>query len=423
MYTEIILYAIKCHQMYSFFVAKRYIWSKKDSGFTSLATWLSFFGIAIGVAALIIVTSVMNGFKVELLNKYSMARGHIVVKSSRKNHITNYKNILKSTNNIQEVVYAIPILETEALVIKDKVTRGIVVCGMDKAGLIDKKFISGGLDNIAIDNFKDCVFISARMSNILNVGVGDEVTLFVPNAKNTPLGPMPFEDVFRVGGIFDTGLYEYDCHYVLMPLDTLQNFLDLDDEISSVEILLKNSKNVNSVGKEIANNNNDYLKIMSFSHENNGMLQVLRVQKNILSLILFIIILVAAFNIISSLTMLSNSKNKDIAILRTIGATRLSVLSIFLMIGCMIGFGGTFLGIVLGVVIGRNISDIQAYIEGLLGYEIFDDSYFISSRLPCALEYSTVVQISIAAIVICILAAIYPAIKSSHVDPVKVLKS
>lgn len=382
-----------------------------------------FLGIAIGVAALIVVTSVMNGFKVDLLDKYSSAKGHIVSVGLGSRYISDYTPVVQSIGEIDNVLYAIPSIEQEALAINDRATHGVMIYGISKGDLQTKTFISQSLAMEDIDNFNATVFISKKLSNILHAGVGDTITLFVPNAINTPFGPVQREENFTIGGIFDTGLYEYDMNYVIMPLKDMQTFLELDDVVTGIEILLKNQNHLQKTSYEILHRYCDKLKVMSFLHSERGVFQVLQVQKNIMSLILLIVILVAAFNIVSSLTMLSNSKSKDIAILNTIGATRCAILRMFLYIGSIIGVCGSVVGVIFGILISRNIAAIQSWIEKTMQTQLFDDAYFLSSKLPSALDVMSILIIFISAITICVLSAIYPSIKSSRLNPIQVLKS
>ena len=356
--------------MYSGFIAAKYIRSNKGSGFTSLAIWLSFFAIAIGVAAIIIVTSVMDGFRVDLLDKYESANGHIKVEAASGGGIANYRDLSGKLSAVRNVVHAIPIVDQGAFAINGGSTHSVMVYGISRDDLLRKRFLSDAITQEAADRFTDHVLIGSKLAKSLRVSVGDDITLFIPNAIKTPFGPAPRESTFVVGGVFDTGLYEYDANCIVMPMNLMQDFLEIGDTARYIEILTTSTKKISEVvGGVAVSAAGESIRIFTFLHSESGVFKVLQVQKNIMSLILFIIIFVAAFNIISSLTMLSNSKARDIAVLRTIGATRGAIMRAFLLIGSIIGACGSLVGAICGVVISRNISAIQSWLEGVIGAE------------------------------------------------------
>ena len=406
------------------FIALRYLKSSKGTGFARVVTWFSFIGIALGVATLIIVTSVMNGFRIELLDKIVGMNGHIEVTTYGDVGIENYNalknNIKSSDTNINAVI---PQVEKQAVIMLPNNARGAIVQGLTINDLKDKKLISNNIESGNIDNFKlNKIFIGKRLSEILNAKINDKITLLIPDGVVTPFGKVPKEEEFEIAGIFQVGMNEYDKNFILMPLDTAQEFFDIKNKVSKIEIFLndidKVNKTANNLLKVVPNN----LQILDWQHADASIFHAVVVEKNVMTLILSIIVLVAMFNILSCLTMLSSNKIRDIAILRTMGMKRNSMLKIFIYIGSTIGVLGTMSGIGLGLLISLNIEKVKTILDKLSNSNVFNEEIYFLSQLPSKVDWNEVVIICSFSLILCFFATLYPAFKASKFNPIDALR-
>ena len=406
------------------FIALRYLRSSKGTGFTRLVTWFSFIGIALGVATLIVVTSVMNGFRIELLDKIVGMNGHIEVTTYGDVGINNYeqlkKNIKSFDNNINIVI---PQVERQVVLMSANNARGALVQGITLDDLKNKKLISNNIDPGNINNFKNNkVFIGKRLAEILNAKLNDKISILVPDGIVTPFGKAPKEEEFEVAGIFQIGMNEYDKNVILMPLSTAQECFDLQDKVSKIEVFLTNidtvTKTANKLLKVIPNN----LKVLDWQHVDASIFHAVMVEKNVMTLILSIIILVAMFNILSCLTMLSSNKIRDIAILRTIGLNRKSILRIFIYIGSTIGLLGTTIGIGTGLLISLNIEKIKTILDKISNSNVFNEEIYFLSQLPSKVDLIEVTLICVFSLLLCFFATLYPALKASKFNPIDALR-
>lgn len=406
------------------FIAIRYLRSRKGSGFAYVVTWFSFIGIALGVATLIVVTSVMNGFRSELLDKIVGMKGHIVVSSYDQNGINDYEKISEKIKKIdKEIIQVIPQIEQQVVLIANGEARGVMVQGLSENSLNSKTLVSKNIKYGDIKNFKDQnVFIGKRMAESLGVRIGDSVKLYIPDGIVTPFGKLPKEENFEISGVFEVGMNEYDKNILIMPLTNAKSFFNLNNRVSQIEIFLKNVDSSNKVAKLISKNIGNNFRVLDWQHSDASIFHAVVVEKNVMTLILSIIILVAMFNIISGLTMLTNSKTRDIAILRTMGVTRASILKIFFYIGSSIGILGTATGVSLGLLLSLNIDKIKQFLEKFSDSSLFNEEIYFLSQLPSKVDWNEVLYIILFSVFLCFLATIYPARKASKLDPVEALR-
>lgn len=406
------------------FIAGRYLRSRKSSGFAYVVTCFSFIGIALGVATLIIVTSVMNGFRSELLDKIVGMKGHIVISSIEEKGISDYEKLSDFIKTFDSnITKVIPQIEQQVVLISNGNARGVLVQGLSKSSLRQKNLIFDNIKYGSLEDFSNQnVFIGKRLAESLNVKIGESIKLLIPDGLITPFGKLPKEENFYVSGIFEVGMNEYDKNIILMPLENAQEFFNLENKVSQIEIFLSDVDDSQKVSKKLALKLRSGLRILDWQHSDASIFHAVTVEKNVMTLILSIIVLVAIFNIISGLIMLTNSKTKDIAILRTMGLNRKSISKIFFMIGSAIGILGTATGVFLGLLVTLNIDRIKQFLERFSNSELFSEEIYFLSQIPSQIDWMEVLYIVLFSIVFCLLATIYPARKASKMDPVTALK-
>ncbi len=406
------------------FIALRYLKSGKSSGFAYVVTWFSFIGIALGVATLIIVTSVMNGFRAELLDKIVGMKGHIVVSDVEHKGINNYDDVVRQIEKIDKrILKVIPQIEQQAVVMANGQARGALVQALSQQSLTKKNLISEHIKAGKIAAFKEqSIFIGRRMAEILGVKIGDTLELMTPDGEVTTMGTTVKSETYTVAGVFEVGMNEYDKNIVLMPLAEAQDFWEMPGKVSQIEIFIDNVDNSQEIARKIVQMLGSGFMVLDWKHSDSSIFHAVEVEKNVMTLILSIIILVAVFNIISGLTMLTSSKVKDIAILRTMGMTKKSILQIFFTIGSAIGILGTGIGISLGLLVSLNIDRIKQFLEKFSDSKLFSEEIYFLSQIPSKTDWMEVCFIAVFAIVLCLMATLYPAKKASKLDPVEALR-
>ena len=406
------------------FIALRYLKFSKNSGFAYVVTWFSFIGIALGVATLIIVTSVMNGFRAELLDKIVGMKGHVVVSDVEHKGISNYDNVSERISNVDKrILKVIPQIEQQAVVMANGQARGVLVQALSQKSLMMKNLISEHIKAGEIANFKgQSIFIGRRMAEILGLKIGDTLELMTPDNEISTMGTTVKGETYAVAGVFEVGMNEYDKNIVLMPLAEAQDFWEMPGKVSQIEIFIDNVDTSQERARKIVQTLGIEYMVLDWKHSDSSIFHAVEVEKNVMTLILSIIILVAVFNIISGLTMLTSSKTKDIAILRTMGMTKKSILKIFFTIGSSIGIFGTASGISLGLVVSLNIDRIKQFLERFSDSKLFSEEIYFLSQIPSKTNWMEVCFISIFAVVLCLMATIYPAKKASKLDPVEALR-
>jgi lipoprotein-releasing system permease protein len=408
-----------------FLIASRYLRSKRKEGFISVIAIFSFVGIMIGVATLIIVMSVMNGFRYELVERILGINSHITV-YSRNHQISEYSQLIEKIESVQCVKYANPIVESQAMLSTSGKNAGGLVKGIKLDDLKNKSLVSNNITSGSIENLstKGSVLIGSAIAQSMNLKAGDQIKIITAETNETILGAIPRVKTYDVGGVFDSGLYEYDSTTVFMNFNMAQIHFRFPDTASGIEIFVEDASNLDQVKEGLYNILVQYpdLYAVDWQQSNSGFIDALKVERTVMFLILTLIILVASFNIISSMIMLVNDKNKNIALLRTLGMTKGSIMRIFLICGSSIGFVGTFLGLFIGVVFSANINSIKSWLESVTDTNLFNPAIYFLSTLPSKVFVSDVVLIVGMALVISFLATLYPAYKASKANPAEILR-
>jgi lipoprotein-releasing system permease protein len=405
-------------------VAGRYLRSKRREGFISVIAGFSFLGIMLGVATLIIVMSVMNGFREELIGHILGLNGHINV-YSRTGPLHPYEPLLKQLKKIPGVVSAAPSVEGQALLTVEGAASGVMVRGLRPEDVASKPLLANGIrEKLPAGPYfgGDNVMIGVSMANRLGLGPGDKVVLIAPRGKAGPFGTIPRSRSFVVGAIFDVGMFEYNNGFVFMPLDLAQAFFQTGEGVSAVEVMTPGAAASDRVKAEITAALGDSYEIAGWEANNKSFYNALEVERNVMFLILTLIIVVAAFNIISSLIMLVKDKGRDIAILRTMGATRGMVVRIFFYTGASIGVMGTLAGVLLGIAFADNIEAIRQWLQGLTHTDLFSAEIYFLSQLPAKMDPREVTIITVMALALSFAATIYPAWRAAKLDPVEALR-
>ncbi len=404
-------------------VAARYLRPRRKEGFISVIAGFSFLGIALGVATLIIVMSVMNGFREELLNRILGLNGHLEVYASQ-GMLTNYDAAADIVRGLPGVVQVAPMIEGQVMATAEGRTSGAVVRGIKPEDLRDRKILATHITQGSLDDFNgdDAVVIGARLAQRLGVNVGGNITLIAPEGRPTAFGTVPRMRAYRVVATFEVGMYEYDSTFVFMPLKAAQVYFRTGDSVSSLEVLATNADRVPGVRDSIITALDRPLRVMDWQQANSSFFNAIAVERNVMFLILTLIIVVAAFNIISSLIMLVKDKGQDIAILRTMGATKGMIMRIFFLSGASVGMVGTLAGFGLGLAFADNIEIIRQLIQKMTGTELFAPEIYFLSQLPAKVETGDVATVVLMALGLSFLATLYPSWRAARLDPVEALR-
>lgn len=403
-------------------IAFRYLRARKQEGFVSVIAGFSFFGIMLGVATLIIVMSVMNGFRQELFTRILGLNGHmnVYVAGSSINDYKVLKTKVEKANGIQS---AVPVIEGQGLLNVDGVSSGVLVRGMTSHDFMIKEvFLDGIVSGDVMDFSGTKIAIGNKMAEKYNLFLGDEVVILAPKGKASPFGTIPRSQRFKVGIIFDVGMYEYNSGFVFMPLETARKFYRLPvGSASYLEVVTKDINDLNYIKHNLNKELEAGVSVYDWRDANSSFVNALEVERNVMFLILTLIIIIAAFNIISSMIMLVKDKSSDIGIMRTIGASRKSMLKIFILTGASIGISGTIVGAILGTAFALNIETIRQWIQGLTGTELFSAEIYFLSQLPAVVNWNEVSSVILMAVVLSILATLYPAWRAARMNPVEAL--
>ncbi|MCB9991418.1 MAG: lipoprotein-releasing ABC transporter permease subunit [Rhodospirillales bacterium] len=403
-------------------VAGRYLRARKAEGFVSVIAGFSFLGIMLGVATLIIVMSVMNGFRAELLTRILGLNGHINI-YSHVGKLEDYKVMQLKVEGVEGVITAVPMIEGQALLSVHGSATGVIVRGLSQEDFTRKPILANSLIRGDVRDFDGTnVAIGKAMADKLKVTVGDEITLIAPKGKASPFGTIPRSRTYTIGAVFDVGMFEYNSGFIFMPLEAAQVFFQMQGKVSSLEVFTEDPVRLQHIRENIALTVGDRAGVYDWRDMNSSFFNALQVERNVMFLILTMIILVAAFNIISSMIMLVKDKGRDIAIMRTMGASRRSMMKIFILTGASIGFIGTFAGAVLGIVFALNIEAIRQWLQGLTGTDLFAAEIYFLSKLPAEIDWHEVTAVVGMAFVLSILATLYPAWRAAKLDPVEALR-
>ncbi len=391
------------------FIAFRYLVPLRKGGLLSIISWLSFIGISIGVATLIIVMSVMNGFHEELKKRIIGFNGHI--------YIQNYSAYFDHNQNlseISEIKFIDSNISIQALVSSLSKTSGVVIKSINKENTDHYPFI----DKVLRSNYLDgnSIVLGEDLAFSLGVSLGDDLKVLSSSMISTPLGQIPRSSLMKVSGTFSSGMSEYDNNFAFMSLGNVQKIINIDDQISTVEIHLKDINKVEKVKKDLNEIYNSSFIIKDWIDLNNSFWQVLATERELMFLVLSLIVIIAAFNIITSLFILVQNKSKEIAILKTIGSSDISILRIFLLVGSLIGISGTFIGTLIGVVFTINIDAIRNILNQTFGLNLFPSEFYYLDKMPTNINIDQVMMIIIFSLFVTILATLYPAYRASKTE-------
>ncbi|WP_182355722.1 lipoprotein-releasing ABC transporter permease subunit [Komagataeibacter europaeus] len=404
-------------------VAGRYLHARRGERFVSVIAIFSLVGIALGVATLIIVMSVMNGFKADLLGRILGLNGDLSVFGVTRT-ISDYDDVAGRVRRVPGVVSAAPLVESQVLLNSGSYNAGGLVRGMTRADLqalheVSDNLVAGSMDDFGGD---DTIIVGTTLAERAGLTVGGRLTLVSPQGAATAFGTMPRVRAYRVVGIFDAGVNDYNASYVFLPLHAAQVYFQLPGQVTQVQVMTQDAENVAPIRQAIEKAMDGNVRVMDWTQSNNAFFGAVQVEQNVMFLILTLIILVAAFNVISSLIMMVKDKSADIAVLRTLGATRGAIMRIFLMCGASVGVTGTFVGTGLGIVFCLNIEHIRQLLQRITGTDLFNAEVYYLEHLPAKLIWSQVIEVIVMALVLSLLATLYPSWRAARTDPVEALR-
>jgi lipoprotein-releasing system permease protein len=404
-------------------VAMRYLRARRKEGFISVIAGFSFLGIMLGVATLIIVMAVMNGFRHEMLSQILGFNGHLTIES-RKGSIPDFDVLTKALRGLSMVKSADPIIEGQVMVTNQGRASGIFVRGVRPEDIKARPAVADHMLAGSLDDFsgQDVVIIGSYLAQSLGIWVGGEITLISPQSTTTLVGQIPRIKSYQVVGIFKTGMYIYDSGYAFMPLEAAQLYFKLPQAASQIEVTLDDGDRVAAAREAIQARIGTGFVMTDWQAANSNYFSAIVVERNVMFLILTLIIIVAAFNVISGQIMLVKDKGRDIAILRTMGATRGMIMRIFLLSGASIGIAGTAAGFGLGLAFADNIESIRQAMQYLLRTKLFPDTVYFLSKLPAIVDSGEVTIVVVMSLVLSFLATLYPSWRAARLDPVEALR-
>ncbi|MEZ2130283.1 MULTISPECIES: lipoprotein-releasing ABC transporter permease subunit [unclassified Sinorhizobium] len=416
--------AIRPFSAFERLVAWRYLRARRKEAFISVIAGFSFIGIMLGVATLIIVMAVMNGFRTELITRILGINGHMIVQPV-DGPFTDYPALTDKLAAVPGVTLALPLVEGQTLASgKGGAGTGALVRGIRPDDLAKLKTVSSNIKSGDLVGFAagQGVLIGSRMADQLGLGVGDQITLISPEGDVTPMGINPRVKSYTVSGIFEIGMSEYDATIIYMPLEEAQLYFNADGLVQSIELFVSNPDDIDNLRTKVEAAAGRQIFITDWRQRNQTFFSALQVERNVMFMILTLIVLVAALNIISGLIMLVKDKGSDIAILRTMGASSGSIMRIFFMTGAAIGIVGTLAGVILGVVVCINIESIREFFSWITGTVLFDPQLYFLSQLPAEMNIGETLSVVIMALTLSFLATIFPAWRASRLDPVQALR-
>ena len=406
-------------------IAARYLRARRGERFVSVIAIFSLVGVALGVATLIIVMSVMNGFRQELLSEILGLNGDVTVYGAGQ-PLVNYDSISNQIKNIQGVTAAFPVVQGEVLMSGPQggavggVARGITPQGLQQLPTVSNHVIAGTLADLSNDG---TIAIGAGLAGQFNLSIGSSIQLILPQGKATIIGTIPSIETFKIAAIFRTGMQQYDSSFVFIPLSSAQTLFQQPNVATQIQIYVKNPDNDGAIKQQIQNAfPQTPVNIQDWKQDNDSFLAAVTVEGNVMFLILTLIILVAAFNVISSLIMMVKDKARDIAILRTMGASSGAILRIFLMCGASVGVLGTLIGFALGTVFCAYIDDIRQFVQKLTGTPLFDPTVYYLEQLPAKLDWHQVTEVIVMSFALSLLATLYPSWRAARIDPIEALR-
>jgi len=408
---------------FEWMVAVRYLLPHRKGGFASLIAIISFLSFMIGVAALIIVMSVMNGFRVELQSKILGFNGHIVV-TPYETPLTDFNAVSERISKVPGVKLAVPFVEGQVLVSSPFSAGGALVRGMTLADLQRLPGLATNIKEGKLDNFDagQGVVIGTRLASQLGLQVGDTLQLISPKGDTTAFGTTPRIKVYPIAATFEVGMSDIDSGFVIMPLQEAQAYFSRDGDVTGIEVYIDDPDRVQAESDAIKAAAGRPVSMVDWRQRNSAFFTALQVERNVMFMILLLLVVMAALGVVSSMVMLVQSKQTDIAIMRTMGATRGAMLRVFFITGMSIGLLGTLFGLILGLVFCRYIENIQEFISWLLNTQMFNSEIYFLSRLPAKTDPAEVVIVVITTLVLCFLATLYPSWRAARLDPVEALR-
>ena len=408
---------------FEWLLSGRYLRARRKEGFISVIAGFSFLGIMLGVATLIVVMAVMNGFRKELLDKILGLNGHLLVQPL-ESPLTDWKDVAERISQVQGIRLAAPVVDGQALASSAFNASGVLVRGMRAEELNGLFSISRNIKQGTLENFDEGqgVAIGRRLADQLSLHAGDSITLVAPKGAVTPMGTTPRIKPYKIVAVFEIGMSEYDSAFVFMPLPEAQAYFNRKDDVTAIEVFTNNPDRIDSFRKLVTEAAGRPVFLVDWRQRNSTFFNALQVERNVMFLILTMIVLVAALNIVSGLIMLVKDKGQDIAILRTMGASQGAIMRIFLITGASIGVVGTIVGFLVGMLICMNIESIRQFLSWLTSTELFDPTLYFLSKLPAEIDVGETAAVVVMALTLSFLATLYPSWRAARLDPVEALR-
>jgi lipoprotein-releasing system permease protein len=403
-------------------LSARYLRARRREGFISVIAGFSFLGIMLGVATLIIVMAVMNGFRKELLDKILGLNGHILVQPL-ESPLTDWKDVAERIGRVQGIRLVAPVVDGPALASAANAS-GVLVRGIRGDDLSKLTSVAGNIKQGSIEGFDDSqgLAIGRRLADQLSLHAGDAITLVAQHGAVTPMGVTPRIKKYKIAAVFEIGMSEYDSGIVFMPIAEAQAYFNRDSDVTAIEVFTDNPDRIASFRKAVMEAAGRPVFLVDWRQRNTTFFNALQVERNVMFLILTMIVLVAALNIVSGLIMLVKDKGSDIAILRTMGASQGAIMRIFLITGASIGVVGTLVGLVVGLVVSLNIESIRQFLSWLTGTELFPPGIYFLSKLPAEIDAGETAAVVIMALTLSFLATLHPSWRAARLDPVEALR-
>jgi lipoprotein-releasing system permease protein len=408
---------------FEWMLSLRYLRARRKEGFISVIAGFSFLGIMLGVATLIIVMAVMNGFRQELLSKILGLNGHLLIQPL-ESPLTDYAAVADRVSKVDGVYLAAPLVEGQALASSPFNASGVVVRGMRGADLMKLSQVAKNIKFGTLDGFDDGqgIAVGSRLAQELSVRVGDNLTLVAPRGAVTPMGTTPRIKPYKIAAIFEIGMSEYDSAFVFMPLTEAQAYFSRAGDVTAIEVYTNNPDRIDTFRQKVTEAAGRPIYMVDWRERNATFFGALQVERNVMFLILTLIVLVAALNIVSGLIMLVKDKSSDIAILRTMGATQGAIMRVFLITGASIGSVGTIFGFLLGTIVCLNIEEIRRFLSWLTNTNLFPPELYFLSQLPADMNVSETSAVVVMALGLSLLATLYPSWRAARLDPVEALR-
>jgi lipoprotein-releasing system permease protein len=403
-------------------LSARYLRARRKEGFISVIAGFSFLGIMLGVATLIIVMAVMNGFRKELLDKILGLNGHILVQPL-ESALTDWKDVAERISQVQGIRLVVPVVDGTALASAANAS-GVLVRGIRAGDLNKLTSVAGNIKQGSIEGFDDSqgVAIGRRLADQLSLHAGDAITLVAQRGAVTPMGIMPRIKKYKIAAVFEIGMSEYDSSIVFMPIAEAQAYFNRDNDVTAIEVFTDSPDRIGSFRRTVMEAAGRPVFLVDWRQRNTTLFNALQIERNVMFLILTMIVLVAALNIVSGLIMLVKDKGSDIAILRTMGASQGAIMRIFLITGASIGVVGTLVGLVVGLVVSLNIESIRQFLSWLTGTELFPPGIYLLSKLPAEIDAGETAAVVIMALTLSFLATLHPSWRAARLDPVEALR-